>query len=113
MMEDDVSRFWQRVETVKPGSWKELADSVGVDFELMMTQKSMNRLPRIADLCHFAKRLHTSVEWLVSGYESESAAALRLGSNLDVRMKRIIEALENADESLLQKVESLIQSSIT
>lgn len=112
MMEDDVSRFWQRVETLKPGSWKELADLVAVDFDLMMTQKYMNRLPRIADLCHFAKKLHTSVEWLVSGFESESAAALRLGNYLDDRLRRIFQALENADESLLQKVEALIQSSI-
>ena len=111
-MDDDVSRFWQRVETLKPGSWKELADLVAVDFEFMMTQKSMNRLPRIADLCHFAKKLHTSVEWLISGYESESTASLRLGYNLDARLKGILDALEGADESLLQKVESLIQSSI-
>lgn len=111
-MEDDVSRFWQRVETLKTGSWKELADLIAVEYDLMMTQRSMNRLPRIADLCQFAKTLHTSVEWLISGYESESTASLRLGYNLDPRLKGILEALEGADESLLQEVELLIKQHV-
>jgi len=108
-VDEDVSRFWQRVESLKKGSWRELADLVFFDYDLMMAQKSMNRLPKIADLCHFARKLHTSVEWLVSGYESESIASLRLGSKLDERLKKIIDILEGADESLLQEVESLIE----
>lgn len=108
-MDEDVSRFWQRVESLKKGSWRELADLVSFDYDLMMAQKSMNRLPKIVDLCHFARKLHTSVEWLVSGYESESIASLRIASKLDERLKKIIDILEGADESLLQEVESLIE----
>jgi hypothetical protein len=111
-VDEDVSRFWQRVDSLKNGSWRELADLVSFDYDLMMAQKSMNRLPRISDLCHFARKLHTSVEWLVSGYESESPASLRLGNRLDERLKKIIDFLEGADESLLREVESLIKTRV-
>jgi transcriptional regulator with XRE-family HTH domain len=108
MAEDEGARFWERIESLREISWKELADKASADFSVMVAQKSMNRLPKITDICRYAETLGTSVEWLISGRQSETAFSKHLYDSLDERQKQIIDKLLHSDAQVLNKIEKIL-----
>ena len=108
-MSDDLSsRFWERVDSIRTISLKELAEAIQVDYNVMIAQKAMNRIPRIDELCRYAHALSTSLEWLVSGRESETLFAGNLLANLDSRLSTIINAVIQADSEVLSEIERIL-----
>ncbi len=108
MAEDEGSRFWERIESLRNLSWKELSDKASVDFSVMIAQKSMNRLPKITDICRYAEILGTSVEWLICGRQPESTFSKHLCADFDDQQKQIFDKLLHADPQLLSKIEEVL-----
>jgi len=108
MSDDESSRFWERIDSIRTMSLKELAESIQVDYNVMIAQKAMNRIPRINELCRYARALNTTVEWLVSGRESEILITNNLLANLDSRLSTIINAVLQADSEILSEIERIL-----
>ena len=108
MSDDESSRFWERVDSIRTLSLKEIAESIQVDYNVMIAQKAMNRIPKINEHCRYARILNTTVEWLVSGRESEALAMNNPLANLDSRLTTIIEAVIQADSQILSEIERIL-----
>lgn len=108
MAEDEGARFWERIESLREISWKELSEKAFVDFSVMVAQKSMNRLPKIIDICRYAETLGTSVGWLITGRQLESAFSKHLYEELDDQQKQILDKLLHADAHVLSKIEKVL-----
>lgn len=72
-----MNDFYERVKTLAKSQNKnlrELIESCGMNYDSYNSYKRYGNLPRANEAVAIAKALHTTVEYLVTGEESDSAA---------------------------------------
>jgi hypothetical protein len=92
-MENEIAsearEFWSRVDLMRGSrTVKDIAESIGVEYELIRVQRTRHRTPRLTIVVAIARELGTSVEYLACG-----------NSNHCLFINRLYTAYKNASES--------------
>lgn len=102
--------FWNRVDSKKNCSSKELADKVGMNYSSMLTMRSRCNLPNMEMMIRFSKELGASIDWLLTGCgTSMSEEAKYVEENPDARI--LIRAIMK-NPKILPLVSALIETDV-
>lgn len=105
---DKAYHFWKRIDGLREHSLIEIAESTGIDYNLIKTQRSKNRLPKTLEAIAIAKVVNTSVEWLVTGEEAPLPDKTLDRIRKNAKLYRIAKFLVRADERQLNAVEVVL-----
>jgi hypothetical protein len=65
---EEAREFWSRVDVMRGSrTVKNIAETIGIEYELIRVQRTRHRTPRLTIAVAIAKELGTTVEYLASG----------------------------------------------
>ena len=76
---EEARRFWNRFDDLRgTRTVKEIADAIGIEYELVRVQRTRKRVPKLSIAVGIAKELGTTVEYLACGTNSKEHFMYRL-----------------------------------
>ena len=93
--------FWNRFDSLRKGrTVKEIASSIGVEYELLRVQRARFRIPKVSIAVSLASEIGTSVEYLVTGKEADQ---------LPPHIRKIVRRLLTADDVDIQMIQRILK----
>ena len=105
---DKAYHFWKRIDGLREHSLIEIAENTGIDYNLIKTQRSKNRLPKTLEAIAIARVVNSTVEWLVTGEEAPLLDKTLDRIRKNAKLYRIAKVLVRADERQLDAVEVVL-----
>jgi len=109
---EDARLFWNRFDSLRNGrTVKDIANSIGVEYELIRVQRTRYRIPKASIVVLLARELGTTTEFLVTGENNDQLPSylraivnrLLIADEVDVQMVQRILKIENNDDNKQQE----------
>lgn len=105
---EDARSFWNRFDDLRGSrTVKDIADSIGIDYELIRVQRTRYRVPKINVAVKIANEVGSSVEYLVTGmnpgqlpeHVRDIVNRLLMADDVDLALVRRALKMEDIDDN--------------
>lgn len=104
----DALHFWQRIDSLNKETLKDLCEKSKVDYKRVMHNRTDCRIPKAEDLLYLAKSLGSSVEYLLTGENSNTFSPEAQFVETNETMRTLVRYCMN-DTRLLPALELVIE----
>ena len=109
--EERSYQLWTRIDALKGDmSLTELAGKVGIKYQRMKEQRSSGRVPSADDIYKISKALHSTMEYIYSGENSNTLSPEAQFVETNETMRTLVRYCMN-DTRLLPALELVIEQS--
>ncbi|MCR4676143.1 MAG: helix-turn-helix domain containing protein [Sphaerochaetaceae bacterium] len=99
----NAKEFWARVAIsmrhANVKSLKHFCASNNIPYQTIINQKCKGSIPSTEVICIFARELGVSIDWLVTGFESDE----------DRRIREVINLIEKMSPKEIEEIKNLLK----